>query len=154
MDLRDRVLYHQVHPLKLTTDWLTAAAAAALLWKHHLAWALPVGFGPSMLMTLALLGFADLTACRESWLGRYVGGFMTRSMELCRFLGLGVFWAGAWRHSVPLVITGVVGIIACWAVSFGVGGWERCVVRHENERSRGPIPVLGIAMRATNRRRS
>jgi hypothetical protein len=45
MDLSERVLYHQVHPLKLATDWLTAAIGAALLWNHHAVSALVVGVG-------------------------------------------------------------------------------------------------------------
>ena len=36
MNLQDRLLYHQIHPLKLATDLTTAAAAAALLWRHQL----------------------------------------------------------------------------------------------------------------------
>lgn len=115
MDLRGRVLYHQVHPLKLATDWTTAAFAASLLWKHRLAWALLVGFGPSILVSAALVRFADLTACKESPLGRYISGFMTRSVELGRFLGLAVFWGGAWVGSTPLMVLGVGVIIACWA---------------------------------------
>jgi hypothetical protein len=115
MDLRERILYHQVHPLKLATDWLTAAAAAALLWRHRLAWALAVGFAPAILASAVLIRSADLTACKQSRLGCYVGRFMTRKVELCRFAGLAIFWTGAWRHHVPLLTLGVVAILACWA---------------------------------------
>jgi len=115
MELRERVLYHQVHPLKLATDWLTAAVAAVFLWKHRLAWALIVGLAPAVVVSALLIRFADLTAYRGSRLGRYVAGFMTRKVELCRFAGLAIAWGGAWLRLVPLLAAGVALILACWA---------------------------------------
>jgi hypothetical protein len=39
MEFTERVLYHQIHPLKLLTDVSTAFIATALLWNHRLgAW--------------------------------------------------------------------------------------------------------------------
>jgi len=114
MEFRDRVLYHQIHPAKLLTDGVTAAAATALLWRHWLAWALVVGFLPSILVTLALLRWADLEPYRHSAFGHYVGRFMTRRVEGARFGGLAVLWSGAWLRCPTLIALGVAGIAACW----------------------------------------
>ena len=36
MTLREKLLYHQVHPAKIGIDVTTALAAAVLLWQQHL----------------------------------------------------------------------------------------------------------------------
>ena len=114
MELRDRVLYHQIHPLKLLTDGVTAVAAAALLWRHHLVSALIAGFLPSILVTLALLRWADLEPFRRSAFGRYISRFMTRRVEGARFIGLAIAWSGAWLRRPTLIAVGVTWIAACW----------------------------------------
>jgi hypothetical protein len=56
----DRILYHQIHPLKLFTDVVTAFGAAVLLWRHQLGAALALGFPPSFAVSAALIRWADL----------------------------------------------------------------------------------------------
>ena len=114
MHRRERVLYHQIHPLKLATDVTTAGIAAALLWTRHVAAAVVVGFGPSILVTLALLRWANLERYRQSSFGRYIARFMNRRVEAARFAGLLPLWGGAWAHRVGLVIAGVAWILGCW----------------------------------------
>ena len=116
MSLSDRVLYHQIHPLKLFTDVSTVAIACYLLWEHRAGWrgALVVGFLPSILVSALLIRWADLEPYRRSAFGRYVGRFMTRRVEVARFAGLIPLWGGAWTHSVPLMAAGAAWIIACW----------------------------------------
>ena len=46
VDLRERILYHQINPLKLITDWCTGLAATWLMWDHDLILALVVGIVP------------------------------------------------------------------------------------------------------------
>lgn len=114
MDPRERLLYHQIHPLKLLTDVATAIVAAVLLWMHRLGFAIIVGFVPSVLMTAALLRWADLEHYRQSAFGRYVARFMTRRVEAARFAGLIPLWGGAWRHAPVLIVIGAAWIIGCW----------------------------------------
>jgi hypothetical protein len=40
----------------------TAAIALYLLWQHRLGWALAVMFIPSIIISIILVRFADLTA--------------------------------------------------------------------------------------------
>jgi hypothetical protein len=114
MELGDRVLYHQIHPLKLLTDVSTAFVAARLLWMHRFGAAMLVGFVPSILVTAAILRWADLEPYRASRFGRYVSGFMTRGVEAARFAGLVPLWAGAWIHSPLAMLAGVAWIAGCW----------------------------------------
>lgn len=115
MEPRDRILYHQIHPLKLLVDWGTAAVAAAFLWQHRLLPALLVGLLPPVLVTVALVHWADLEPYKTSPLGRYVAQFMSRGMEAVRLLGLAVAWIGAWTRTPLLLFLGVGVILAGWA---------------------------------------
>jgi hypothetical protein len=121
MDLRERVLYHQIHPLKLATDVGTAIVATGLLWNHHAVIALVVGFVPSMLVTIMLLRWADLERYRDSPFGRYVASFMTRRVEAARFAGLVPLWVGAWWRRPSIIAAGAVWIAGCWLCGLRAG---------------------------------
>jgi hypothetical protein len=114
MQRRDRVLYHQIHPLKLLTDVGTAAVATLLFWRHQLLLAFLVGFGPSLLISAVLLRWGDLEPYRRSAAGRYIARFMTRQMELARFAGLLPLWGGAWIRRPTIIALGVGWIAGCW----------------------------------------
>ena len=114
MNRAERVLYHQIHPVKLATDIATAIVAAWLLWQHRLWIALIVGFVPSILVTAALLRWADLEPYRRSRFGQYVARFMTRRIEAARFAGLIPLWVGAWMREPVAIAAGAVWIVGCW----------------------------------------
>jgi hypothetical protein len=118
MAASERMLYHQIHPLKLFTDVSTAAIACYLLWEHRLGLALAVGFVPSIVVSAALITWADLEPYRRSPFGGYVGSFMTRRVEIARFAGLIPLWGGAWTRRVGLIALGVAWIIGCWLWGF------------------------------------
>ena len=114
MEQRERLLYHQIHPVKLATDVTTAAVGVALLWQHRLGLALLVGFVPSIVVSIFLVTWGNLEQYRSSAFGRYVGRFMTRRVELARFAGLLPFWGGAWLHQPVLIVFGALWIVGCW----------------------------------------
>lgn len=114
MERHERLLYHQIHPLKLATDITSAGVAAMLLWQHRLAFALVVGFVPSIAVSIALLRLADLEPYRRSALGRYVSRFMSRRVEVARLAGLVPLWGGAWLQRWSLVAIGAAWILGCW----------------------------------------
>jgi len=115
METREKTLYHQIHPLKLVTDFGTAFAAAFLLWRHQLLAPALVGIVPSILVSALLLRFASLDRLKDSPFGRYVARYMTRTMELVRFAGVAIFWAGAWVHRPVVMAAGFLLILAVWA---------------------------------------
>jgi hypothetical protein len=115
MELRDRILYHQIHPLKLATDWGTAFGAAYLLWRHAPLPALLLGIIPSVVVSMVLVRWADLAPYRDSSFGRSLRHHMSPSVEGARLLGLVPFWGGAWQQRPVLMVSGVLWILGCWA---------------------------------------
>lgn len=114
MSRAHRLLYHQIHPLKLFVDVSTAAAASLLFWEHRPGAAMLVGFIPSIIVSVALVRWADLEPYRASAFGQYIGQFMTRRVEAARFAGLLPLWGGAWMRRPPLIVAGGVWIVGCW----------------------------------------
>ena len=114
MERRERLLYHQIHPIKLFTDVTTAIAASGTFWTHRLGLALFIGWVPSIAVSAALLRWADLEPYRTSAFGRYVRRVMSRRLELARFAGLIPLWGGSWLRRPALIAAGAAWILACW----------------------------------------
>lgn len=115
MTLRDRVLYHQVHPLKLATDIGTTLLAVPLLWQHNLALGLAVALAPPVVASALLLRFADLRPIASSRLGSYLRRYMGARVQGVRAVGGIAVLVGA-SYQQPLVIgLSVVVIGLAWA---------------------------------------
>ncbi len=114
LDIRERILLHQVHPAKLAIDWGTGLTAAWLFWDHRLPAALIVGFLPSILISIYLILRVDLSPYKETRLGRYFVSPRTRPGDPVRLFGLIVLWTGAWFNSILAAAAGLVIIIFGW----------------------------------------
>lgn len=114
MDLQERLLYHQVHPLKIAIDASAGAVALAMLWQHLFLPAMLMVIIPSTLATSMLVRRGNLEPVKQSALGQYVARYMTLPVELARSGGFVVMIVGAWNH-MPLVIgVGLLIIAAAW----------------------------------------
>ena len=117
MIVRDRVRYHQLHPLKLLVDWLTAIAAGGLLWWRRPLTAVVVGFVPSIVVTLIFLsGRPDqsLRAIRNRPIAQAIAPQLSADVNALRFLGLALSWAACWRHRAWLLLAGLFVIVGAW----------------------------------------
>jgi len=108
MNTREKSLYHQIHPLKLATDWSTGLIALYLLWQHDLLPALVVAFVPSVIVSLVLMQWVNLGAYKQSSFGAYISRYMTRLMETIRVAGYVVMAIGAWYHMAWLIPLGLL----------------------------------------------
>ena len=81
----EKIFYHQIHPLKLLTDWAAGLAALPLLWRHRLREAVLVTFVPPILASVLVERYVDLEPYKRSAFGRYVELYMTREMQGVRF---------------------------------------------------------------------
>jgi hypothetical protein len=114
---REKLLYHQIHPLKLSVDLSTSFASTWLFWQHELVLGLLVAWVPSVLITIAMLRWMDFTRQRDSNLGHYIERHMTRVAEAVRFGGQFAAWAGAWWHAGWAIAMGYAIVVLGWTYS-------------------------------------
>lgn len=117
LSLREKLLYHQIHPLKLAVDVTTSAVSTWLLWRHELLVGMLVGWIPSLAVTAAMLRWMDFSRQRDSRFGRYIAHHMTHRAEAVRFGGQFAMWFGAWFHSVGAIAAGAAVILLGWTYS-------------------------------------
>ncbi len=114
MTLQEKSLYHQIHPVKLLTDWSAGLIALYPFWRHNLVAALLIAFLPSFVVSLVLIRFVNLEKKKQSAFGKYVRQYMTRSVEAVRFAGFVIMSIGAWYHAVWAIAAGLIIIILTW----------------------------------------
>lgn len=115
MTLRDKLLYHQLHPAKLAVDISTAIAAAVLLWQQHLVRGLAIGLIPPVLASFIVIRYVDLEGVQQSSVGRYAARHMTRPLEIVRLAGMLIVWTAAWYGSGYYCVVGTLVIVFAWA---------------------------------------
>ena len=114
MKAEEKYLYHQIHPLKLLTDWVAGIVALYPLWQHKLGLALVIALVPPPIASFLLIRFANLEKYKESAFGRYIRKYMTRQAEAIRFAGYIAMAVGAWTHIIGLIPAGLVIILFGW----------------------------------------
>jgi hypothetical protein len=111
---REKILYHQIHPLKLLTDFAVGFAALPLLWRHRLRAALVVMFVPAILASILIIRYVDLEPYKRSAFGRYVERYMTREMQAVRSAGYLIMSLGAWYRRPWLIPVGLLVVMFGW----------------------------------------
>ncbi len=114
MNLEEKILYHQIHPVKLFTDWSTGIIALYPFWRHNLALALIIALVPAPIVSFLLVRFADLEKYKGSSFGKYIRKYMTRQAEAIRFAGYAVMAVGAWYHVIWLIPLGLIIVLLGW----------------------------------------
>lgn len=114
IDVREKNLYHQIHPVKLATDWITGIFALILLWHHYIVGTLVIMFVPSIIVTIFIINYVDLSNQKASPFGKYISNNMTKSMEMIRFIGFVIAIFGAWFHFVSVIVVGIIVILLAW----------------------------------------
>ena len=114
MLLREKALYHQIHPLKLATDILSEPVSLYFLWQHRLALGLITHFVPPILASVLTIAFANLERQKASTFGRYIARFMTRGTEGVRLAGDIVMVFGAWYRAPFIIAGGIAIVILAW----------------------------------------
>jgi hypothetical protein len=114
MTLKERALYHQIHPFKLATDILASVVSLYFFWQHQLAIGFALHFLPPLVVSGLLVRYGALEQYRDSSFGRYVAGNMTRTIEMVRLFGDLVTILGAWSHDWLLIAAGFVVVLGAW----------------------------------------
>ena len=114
MTLAERILYHQIHPLKLFTDIATAIIAIDLFWQHLLGPGLVIALLPPVLVSVAIIREVDLEPYRRGPMGAYLRRYMTPAAQGLRLFGAGLAFLAAWDHVSALMVAGLALVVACW----------------------------------------
>ena len=114
MTPQDKYLYHQVHPLKLLTDWVAGAVALYFFWKQELLTAVLVAVLPPLVVSGVLIRFARLEHYATTKKGEYIRTHMTRPRELLRLAGYVVMAFAAWYHLPWMILSGLLVIVLAW----------------------------------------
>jgi|SRR5690625_345394 len=114
MDFQEKKLYHQIHPLKLLTDWITGVIALYFLWFHQWMIAFIVMFVPPLIVSLFIMKFANLNKIKSSPFGKYVSMTMTPMMERIRLIGFIIMILGARFHLIWLMVVGLLVVLFGW----------------------------------------
>ena len=114
MTLREKALYHQIHPAKLAADILAGFVSLYFFWNHQLWVGLAVHLVPPIVASALLVRFADLEPLKASPLGQYIARHMTRAVEGVRLIGDLIMVAGAWLHLWWVIPLGVAVVVAAW----------------------------------------
>ena len=114
MTPKEKSLYHQIHPAKLTTDILASVVSLYAFWQHQLVIGFALHFVPPLITSALLMRFGDLEKCRDSAFGRYIARHMTRIIEAVRLFGDIVTILGAWYHDWKLLVLGFAVIFGAW----------------------------------------
>jgi hypothetical protein len=114
MNFADKVLYHQIHPLKLGTDILASLVSLYFFWQHKFLVGLILHLAPPIIASLVVIYAVDLEPQRQSAFGQYVKRTMTYRMETIRLIGDIVMVLGSWFRSLPLIGTGLAIVVAGW----------------------------------------
>lgn len=122
MDARERVLYNQVHPVKLATDVSAAVVSLYLFWTHDLVSGLIVHVVPSVVVSAVLIRYVNLDWIRDAAVGRYLRRHMTAAVQGIRLAGDVITVVGAWYQNLAVIVLGVAAIAAAW--------FHGLVVRH------------------------
>jgi hypothetical protein len=113
--LKDKILFHQVHPAKLGTDVAAAVVSLYLLWQHELALGLLVHFIPPPIASAAVMGFASLDRYRNSSVGGYLRRYMMPGAQAARLIGNLITVPGAWFRSPLTVAAGLLVVAVAWS---------------------------------------
>ena len=114
MTFDERVLYHQVHPLKLLADISTAVASLWLLAEHRVLLGLVIMLLPPALVSAIVISTGDLESIKNSEVGRYLLQYMTSAATALRLTGMLIMSVGAWHRQWLWVLAGLSVVVYAW----------------------------------------
>ncbi|NUN69040.1 MAG: hypothetical protein HUU02_04965 [Bacteroidetes bacterium] len=116
MNLIEKNLYQQIHPLRLATDWISGFVACYLFWQQEVAGGIIIAFIPSLFVSLVLMRFVELEKVKNSAFGRYYKRTHKQILDTLRLAGFAVMAIGSYNQSLPAAAAGLLLIIGTWTI--------------------------------------
>lgn len=114
MNLIEKNLYQQIHPLRLAADWVSGFGACYLFWHHEIAGGLIIAFIPSLFASMIVMRFVDLEKIKNSAFGRYYKRTYKQSLDIIRLSGFAIMAFGSWNQSFLIIGIGLFIITITW----------------------------------------
>jgi hypothetical protein len=111
---RQRLLVHQVHPVKLGADISASVLSLVLIWRGHRRTGMAVHLALPVLGSALVLATADLSRLATTPAGRYVQQHMPPTAQAIRLAGDALTVRGAGRHLPGLIAAGLAVVVAGW----------------------------------------
>jgi hypothetical protein len=124
MTLKEKILYHQVHPAKLATDIAAAVVSLYFFWQHDFIVGLLTHLIPPPIGSFAVIHFANLEGYQNSRPGAYLLRYMTPVAQATRLVGDIIMVFAAWFHSPIGIAAGLAIVLAAWSCGL-VLSWIR-----------------------------
>jgi hypothetical protein len=115
MTLREKILFHQVHPAKLATDVASAFVSLYFLWQHALLIGLIAHVVPPPVGSAIVMACADLEPYKNSRLGTYLVRYMRPGAQAARLVGDLIMVLAAWFRSPGGIAVGLLIVVAAWS---------------------------------------
>ena len=113
---RDRLLLHQVHPVKLAFDVTASTLSGVLLWRRRTGPGIAVRYVLPVIGSAVVLRWADVDRLRDRARGRYVLTNMPASAQIVRLAGDTVIAYGSWRRRPAVILVGLVVVVGGWSL--------------------------------------
>jgi hypothetical protein len=113
--VNERVLLHQVHPLKLAADISASLISNTLLWRHRLLAGLVTRYTLPIAGSAIVLTFADVERLRATARGRYVLAHMPPSAVAVSLAGDVVMAVASWKRRPLWIALGLLIVAAGWS---------------------------------------
>ena len=110
-----RILVHQVYPLKLAFDIGGSLVSLVLLWQHRLVSGLVVHYLAPVIGSAIVLRIVDVDQLAETPAGRYVLQHMPPPMVALRLAGDTLMEVAAWRRQPEYIVLGVLVVLLGWS---------------------------------------
>jgi hypothetical protein len=120
----DRVLLHQVHPLKLAADISASLISNTLLWRHRPVAGIVTRLALPIAGSAIVLSAVDVERLRETTAGRYVLANMSPAAMAVRLGGDVLMALGSWYRRPRWIGLGLLLVAAGWSeglVRYAVG---------------------------------
>lgn len=111
----DRILLHQVHPVKLGADISASLISNTLLWRHRSVAGIVTRLALPIAGSAIVLSFADVERLRQTAAGRYVLANMSNGAMAVRLAGDLVMAVGSWKRRPSLIALGLLIVAAGWS---------------------------------------
>lgn len=118
MTRSERLLYHQIHPVKVLTDVASTVASLWLLWNRQWVLGLALAVLPSLAVSALLVMTADLRSLRDSPAGRLLRQHMTPRITAVRAAGAVIGTIGAVVRQWWLIGLGALIVALAWGRCF------------------------------------